>query len=75
LIDSYPEFSASVIALNNFFSSILSGIISILILPMINTMGLGWSFSLLGFSNIFSIVFLVLIYQQGKKRKKNPQVS
>nr|CAG8565376.1 2656_t:CDS:2 [Entrophospora candida] len=75
LVDSYPESSASIVALNKLFAFISAGVMSVLILPMANALGIGWSLTILASFNVFSIGLLIIICLKGKEWRENYQIS
>ncbi|CAB4473666.1 MFS general substrate transporter [Rhizophagus irregularis] len=73
LVDSYPEFSASAIALSDFIPCTLATAYIIMTVPIRNAIGIGWLFTILASINLLSISCIILVYFKGKnwREKQN----
>ncbi|GBB89131.1 hypothetical protein RclHR1_15810002 [Rhizophagus clarus] len=73
LVDSYPEFSASAIALSDFIPCTLATVYIIITVPIRKAIGTGWLFTILISINALSIGCIILVYFKGKgwREKQN----
>jgi len=67
LVDSYPELSASAIALSDFIPCTLATVYIILTVPIRNAIGVGWFFTILNSINLLSISCIILVYLKGRE--------
>ncbi len=74
LLDSYTRQSASVISTHVFLRSIVAGIMSLFAVPLQQSLGLGWSFTLLGIVSFAGVSAVIIVYFKGTKwRAKHDQ--
>ncbi|GBC06056.1 hypothetical protein RclHR1_00660010 [Rhizophagus clarus] len=67
LIDANPGKSASALALSDFISYFLVAIIIVIINPLENYLGTGWTYTIMAFFSIISIIFLVIILKYDER--------
>ncbi|RIA97894.1 major facilitator superfamily domain-containing protein [Glomus cerebriforme] len=75
LVDSYPEFSASAIALSDFIPCTLATVYIIITVPIRKVIGIGWLFTILISINLISISCIILVCLKGKewREKQNTE--
>ncbi|CAI2166067.1 11288_t:CDS:2 [Funneliformis geosporum] len=71
LIDSLPDASASVIALQNIIRSIVSSTMVILAAPLDDSIGIGWTMTLMIGINLLTFVGLIAVYFWGRKWRES----
>ncbi|VEU23572.1 DEKNAAC104483 [Brettanomyces naardenensis] len=76
LIDSFPKYSASVIAANTFLRSVFAASFPLFGKQLYVNLGVGWGSSVIGFIALFMIPIPVFFYKYGRKiRAKNPYAN
>ncbi|CAI2162482.1 10853_t:CDS:2 [Funneliformis geosporum] len=74
LVDSYPELSASAIALSEFVPCIMATIYITITVPLKDAIGVGWLFTILSSINLLSTGLIVLVYFKGKGWREKQQM-
>ncbi|KAH7396290.1 putative MFS multidrug transporter [Pyrenochaeta sp. MPI-SDFR-AT-0127] len=73
LIDSFPEYAASVSAANTVLRSLGGAFIPLAGPPLYDALGLGWANSLLGFIAMGMIPVTIGLYKYGERIRTNPK--
>ncbi|KAI0205107.1 major facilitator superfamily domain-containing protein [Astrocystis sublimbata] len=75
LVDSYPMYSASAIAANVIFRSIVGALLPLAGPPLYDSLGLGWGNSLLGFICIAMIPLPIVFCKFGARLRKAERLN
>jgi hypothetical protein len=67
LIDANPGKSASALALSDFISYLFVAVIVILVNPLETLLGTGWTYSIMAFFSVLSIILLIIILKYDEK--------
>lgn len=70
LVDLFPDKSASVTATNNMFRCFFGALATVMILPTIQAVGVGWAFTVISAALLLSRVTLVLALSHGPKWRR-----
>jgi hypothetical protein len=70
LIDTFQRYSASAVAANTFFRSLLAGVFPLFTNQMFHKLGIPWASSLLGFVGVALIPIPYLFYVHGASIRK-----
>lgn len=70
LVDMFPDKSASVTATNNMFRCLFGALATVMILPTIQAVGVGWAFTIISAFLLLSRVTLVLAMSHGPKWRR-----
>ncbi|CAJ0768418.1 8540_t:CDS:2, partial [Entrophospora sp. SA101] len=67
LVDVNPKYSSSAIATCSCLRYVYAGIMVALSVKIDETIGVGWTYTLVSSMNAFSIIFIIVVYFKGKK--------
>lgn len=70
LVDLFPDKSASVTATNNMFRCFFGALATVMVLPTIQVVGVGWAFTVISAALLLSRVTLVLALSHGPKWRR-----
>lgn len=73
MVDLYPGKAGTVTASNNLVRCLLGAAVSALVLPMINGIGIGWTFSIFALLNVATSPLLGYIMKQGPRWRTKTQ--
>ncbi|RGB38423.1 major facilitator superfamily domain-containing protein [Rhizophagus diaphanus] len=67
LIDANPGKSASALALSDFISYFFVAILIVLVNPLVDLIGMGFTYTIMAFFSILSIILLVIVFKNDEK--------
>jgi multidrug resistance protein len=70
IVDLYPQKAGAAVAANNLTRCLLGALMSAVIVPMINAMGSGWAFFLIGAIYVVFLPALWVLYKNGPKWRR-----
>ncbi|CAJ0832386.1 4323_t:CDS:2 [Entrophospora sp. SA101] len=75
LVDVNPKYSSSAIATCSCLRYVYAGIMVALSVKIDETIGVGWTYTLVSSMNAFSIIFIIVVYFKGKKWRNEMKVG
>nr|CAG8570385.1 13847_t:CDS:2 [Entrophospora candida] len=75
LVDVNPKYSSSAIATCSCLRYVYAGIMVALSVKIDETIGIGWTYTLVSSMNAFSIIFIIVVYFKGKKWRNEMKVG
>lgn len=67
MIDANPGKSASALALSDFISYFFVAILIVLVNPLVDLIGMGFTYTIMAFFSILSIILLVIVFKNDER--------